>query len=89
MIRKYKLNNSYTTYVVYSKKKKTFQDKKDPLVGQRIYSRFLGWGTIVSVHRDLCTIKYGETKIQCYKNNALDLIERTKAFVGKKIWKLR
>ena len=85
MIRKYKLNNSYTTYVVYSKKGKTFQDKKDPLVGQRIYSRFLGWGTIVSVHRDLCTIKYGETKIQCYKNNALDLIERTKAFVGKKI----
>ena len=85
MVRKYKLNNSYTTYVFYPRKEKTKKNskRKDTLIGQRIYSRYLGWGIIASVRDDLCTIQYGETKIQCYKKNAFELIERTKAFLGK------
>lgn len=86
MIRKYKLNNSCTTYVVYQKKKRNKIPKKiqDSLIGQRIYSKHLGWGTVVSVNRDLCTIQYGETKMQCYKNHAFELIKKTKELSGGK-----
>ena len=84
MIRKYKLNNSCTTYVVYNKKKKAKgTHNKDTIVGTRVYSRYLGWGEIVSISRDLCTIKYGEIKKQCYKEDALRLIEKTKETVPK------
>ena len=86
MIRKYKLNNSCTTYVVYQKKKRNKTPKKiqDSLIGQRIYSKHLGWGTVVSVNRDLCTIQYGETKMQCYKKLAFELIEKSKELSGDK-----
>ena len=85
MIRKYKLNNSCTTYVVYQKKKRTSQNpNRNSLIGEKIYSQYLGWGTIVSADRDLCTIQYRETKIQCYQNCALHLIEKTKELTGGK-----
>ena len=87
MIRKYKLNNSCTTYVVYQKKKRNKTSKKtqqDLLIGQMIYSKHLGWGTVVSVNRDLCTIQYGETKMQCYKKLAFEVIEKSKELSGDK-----
>ena len=85
MIRKYKLNNSCTTYVVYQKKKRNKTSKKtqqDLLIGQMIYSKHLGWGTVVSVNRDLCTIQYDETKMQCYKKRLLELIKETTGVTG-------
>ena len=85
MIRKYKLNNSCTTYVVYNKKKKAkgTHNKDNTIVGTIVYSRYLGWGDIVSISRDLCTIKYGEIKKQCYKDDALRLIEKTTELTEK------
>ena len=85
MIRKYKLNNSCTTYVVYPKKKRNKISKKaqqDSLIGQRVYSKYLGWGTVVSANRDLCTIQYDETKMQCYKKRLLELIKETTGLTG-------
>ena len=83
MIKKYKLNNSCITYVVYEEKKKaTKVTKKNPLIGQQIYSKYYGWGTVISAVGDLCTIQYEEIKIQCYKKRALELIEKTKKITG-------
>ena len=83
MVRKYKLNNSCTTYVVYPKKKKKKISggiKPNSLIGERVYSRFLGLGIVVSATRDICTIQYAETKIQCYKNNLVELIKASKKY---------
>lgn len=84
MVRRYKLNNSSTTYVVYPSKKKDKKTVAQTLVGKRIYSRNLGWGTIVSDHRGLCTIRYSETKVQCYTKDARKLVEATKEYALNK-----
>ena len=85
-MRKYKVNNSYTTFVVYQKKKKAkaTPNNNAAILGAHVYSRYLGWGMVVSVSGDLCTIKYGEIKKQCYKANALRLIEKTKELAEKR-----
>ncbi len=83
MIRKYKLNNSCTTYVIYNKKNKSKPAFKKTIIGERVYNRYLGWGEVVSVLRDVCTIKYADTKMQCYKEDALRLIEKTKDLIKK------
>lgn len=84
MVRRYKLNNSCTTYVVYPSKKKEKKAADRTLVGQKVYSRNLGWGTIMSDHRGLCTIRYVETKVQCYTKDAKKLVEATKEYVSSK-----
>ena len=37
---------------------------------------------MVSVNRDLCTIQYDETKMQCYKKRLLELIKETTGVTG-------
>ena len=84
MVRRYKLNNSCTTYVVYPSKKKEKKPVVRTLIGQKVYSRNLGWGTIVSDNRGLCTIRYAERKVQCYTDDEKKLVEATKEYLSSK-----